>query len=247
MAVNHIRNLVLDAGNTALKVGLFEKKNLVSVFTMGYDDLEPLLKLVRTGIPDKALMIASSDHGAAIINLLVQTTDIPITEGLKTGPLPFETDYHTPQTLGDDRLAGVAGAMAMYGSANSLVVQMGTCITYDLLINGRHLGGAISPGVTMRFKAMNHFTAKLPLAGQTETTPVFPAKSTLSSLETGVVHGVIAEIESFILQASQHTGKINVILTGGDAQWFAPRLKSAIFALPNLNLIGLNEILLHRN
>lgn len=156
--------------------------------------------------------------------------------------LPFSIEYDTPETLGADRLALVAGAVAGFPGENCLVIGMGTCITYNFINSAKQfLGGSISPGLWMRFKAMHQFTGKLPLA---EPAPVFPliGFSTKQSLLSGVMQGTLCEVLGIIELYNNRYANFNVILTGGDASYFAPHLKNKIFADPLFIYKGLNAI-----
>lgn len=157
--------------------------------------------------------------------------------------LPFVIKYRTPDTLGLDRLAGVAGAWSQYRNETSLVIDVGTCIKYDLITKkGEYLGGNISPGLQMRLKAMHLMTSKLP---QVEPYERYEAMGTdtVSALQVGACTGAIHEIEGFIKEYKKMFGKLNILLTGGDSHFFVNKLKTKIFAAPNLVLQGLNEIL----
>lgn len=172
-----------------------------------------------------------------------QASETKVLELNSTTKLPFQVAYQTPETLGRDRLAAVAGAYALFPKAHCLVIDAGTCITYDLLnAQGIYLGGNISPGWQMRLDAMHHFTAKLPRPAASA-----PAKwigdSTESALLNGALQGLLWEIEGYIRQSTADFASINVILTGGDADFFAKKLKSKIFVNQNLVLWGLNKIL----
>jgi type III pantothenate kinase len=159
--------------------------------------------------------------------------------------LPFINKYKTPSTLGTDRLALVAGAMKYFLGKNVLVVSMGTCITYDFINSRReYLGGSISPGMEMRLQSLHTFTARLPLVKPKQLKTV-TGRTTDESILTGVMHGIRHEVEGFISQYRKLYPSLQVILTGGDASLFARQIKSSIFAVPELSLNGLNEILLH--
>lgn len=160
-------------------------------------------------------------------------------------PLPIKNNYRTPKTLGRDRLAAVTGAFALFPGQNSLVIDAGTCITYDLLTKeGIFAGGNISPGLKMRFQAMHSFTAKLPMVAKGTIRSII-GTSTKSALRVGAQWGAILEMQGFIDLFSDQFGSINVLLTGGDANFFAKKLKSQIFVNQNLVLTGLNKILSH--
>lgn len=245
MGIEQNNILVIDAGNSRIKAGIFNRRELRSLLNFGYEELTKLSKLVAEYSPSDALLICTSGREAALMEILRNEELTPFYWSQYSDfKLPFQSEYSTPETIGKDRLAGMAGAQRMFQGSDLLVICMGTCITYDLLIDGVHKGGAISPGTGMRFKSMNAFTGHLPLVHLSYIDRAFPGKTTSDSLTIGVVTGVIAEIESVILSAKQYSEKINVILTGGDNEWFAPKLKSPIFAIPNLTLTGLNEILL---
>jgi type III pantothenate kinase len=160
-------------------------------------------------------------------------------------PLPFKNLYRTPLTLGIDRLAAVAGALASFPAQNCLVVDAGTCMTYELLTaQAEYLGGNIAPGIAMRLKAMHAFTAKLPEVSKGETED-WVGYSTESALRNGAQWGAAFEIEGTIARLQGKFSPLTVILTGGDAIFLAKMLKSQIFVLPDLVLIGLNKILNH--
>ena len=145
--------------------------------------------------------------------------------------------------MGKDRLAAVAGAIGLYPNTNLLVIDAGTAITYEL-INSKHefLGGNISPGMTIRYKALNEFTSKLPLLSASDETPLI-GQSTKEAIQAGVQNGVLFEIQGLINELSSQYPSIKTIITGGDAEFFARKLKNPIFVHPNLVLIGLNRIL----
>lgn len=156
---------------------------------------------------------------------------------------PYRNTYATTQTLGADRMALASAAFFKYPNTNTLVIDAGSCITYDFLNDyGEYLGGAISPGLRMRYKALNTFTARLPLLEPSEP-PELIGNATESSMHIGVVYGLSAEIDGMIDRYKSRYPTLTVILTGGDAQFLSKRLKNTIFALPNFLLEGLNQLL----
>ncbi|MCV6629972.1 MAG: type III pantothenate kinase, partial [Flavobacteriaceae bacterium] len=149
----------------------------------------------------------------------------------------------TPNTLGIDRIALVSAAYAKYPNQNVLVIDAGSCITYDILsANGDYLGGAIAPGIEMRYKAMHQYTTKLPLLRQKEPEH-FIGDSTEKSMHVGVSFAIFCEIEGLLTEYKQYFKDLTVILTGGDAEFLSKRLKSSIFANLNFLLEGLNYLL----
>ena len=159
--------------------------------------------------------------------------------------VPFKNLYKTPKTLGVDRIALVAGAVSQFSGHNILVIDAGTCITFDFVNSeGEYLGGAISPGLKMRFNSLNYFTANLPLLEIDELTD-FIGKNTKESINSGVINGAIQEIDGVINQYNKKFLDLTVVLTGGDTNFLAKQLKSSIFANQNLLLQGLNRILIH--
>jgi type III pantothenate kinase len=160
-------------------------------------------------------------------------------------PVPIVNLYATPATLGVDRLAGICGARQLFPFENCLVIDAGTCITYDFLDrDGKYHGGAISPGLQMRFKAVNTFTARLPLVSAIPEPPLI-GNSTESCIQSGIIHGVISELDGIISQYQAKFPDLRVILCGGDTRFFENKLKASIFASPELVLVGLNSILIY--
>ncbi|MEO0341013.1 MAG: type III pantothenate kinase, partial [Bacteroidota bacterium] len=158
-------------------------------------------------------------------------------------PLPIINQYETPETLGKDRLAAVLGAFALFPDKVALVIDAGTCVTYDLLNDHRqYKGGNISPGWQMRLDAMHHFTAKLPKP-EGKILDDWLGRDTNSALQNGAYYGLLAELQAYIDKIKKKYPFVNVILTGGDADFFAKNLKSKIFVNQNLVLIGLNKTL----
>lgn len=234
-------NLAIDIGNTRVKIGLFQGEQLLmQEIWIGLDILK--LNQIVTNHPVQNIIYSSTAHleqafldwGAQQNNCMALT---PSTL------LPIKNEYGTPQTLGKDRIAAAVGAYALYPQTNCLVVDAGTCITYEMISeNGSYLGGNIAPGMQMRLQAMHHFTAKLPLVEQGEIVQKI-GTSTTTALRNGALWGAVLEIEGVIEWFKDQFGLVNVILTGGDADFFGKNLKTEIFAHPNLVLIGLNKIL----
>ena len=157
--------------------------------------------------------------------------------------LPFKNKYKTPETLGADRIALIGAAMQNYSSNSVLVIDAGTCITFDFVNRKKeYYGGAISPGVEMRYKAINTFTTNLPLL-ELDYPKKLIGNSTENSIHSGIINGVLSEIEGVIERYKEFDEKLTVVLTGGDTNFLAKRLKNGIFANPNFLLEGLNYIL----
>jgi type III pantothenate kinase len=158
--------------------------------------------------------------------------------------VPFFIDYGTPQTLGMDRVAAVAGALYHFPGQASLVIDMGTCVTYDFINKeGHYLGGAISPGLKMRLRAMHDYTQKLPLAELSDAPEEFIGSSTVACLQSGAYFGLLGEINDTVERYEGRFGTLNVLLCGGDTPLFDKHTKKSIFAAPDLVLFGLHKIL----
>lgn len=234
-------NFAIDIGNTFIKVGLFEDKTLVhSYHHLKEEDLE---ELVIQHNPTYVIISSVKGHIDRIETVFKSATKILVlNESLN---LPFKNLYKTPQTLGMDRVAGAAGSMDVFPDSNRLIIDAGTCITYDFIDQNNHYyGGAISPGIEMRFKALNNFTGKLPLITRADPFPRI-GSNTEESIRSGVLNGVLTETEGIINQYKEEFPGLKVILCGGDAGFFESKIKETIFVVADLVLVGLNTILLH--
>lgn len=232
-------NLVVDYGNTGAKVGFFNQQEMVEKKTI--NSLELVMRFLE-GSEAENVIISSVSHSAEdIMTHAVRASRKFILDHRL--PLPIRNHYSTPETLGVDRIAGVCGGLQLFPRSDTLIIDAGTCITYDLIDAGQNYrGGSISPGYSMRFRAVHEFTARLPLVDPAEA-PDFVGDSTAASIQSGVYFGMLAEIEGIISRYSEKYKEMKVVLTGGDAGVFENRLKAPIFASPNLVLVGLNSIL----
>ncbi|KGL61893.1 type III pantothenate kinase [Polaribacter sp. Hel1_85] len=236
-------NLIIDVGNTRVKAAVFEKDTLVElVFFDKRRILSEIKKIVKKYSISKGIMsnVASiSDLKLKKLQKIVQIRSIS-----SSTKVPFKNLYKTPKTLGVDRIALVAGAVSQFLNKNVLVIDAGTCITFDFVNSkGEYLGGAISPGIKMRFNSLNYFTANLPLLEKEEVCN-FIGSSTKESMNSGIVNGVIQEIDGIINQYKKKYYDLTVVLTGGDTNFLSKQLKSSIFANQNFLLQGLNKILI---
>ena len=239
--------LVIDVGNSRIKVAVFEHNNPIEIFVFDSDEAVKNFKNILKKYPKTRKAILS------LVGKLDAATEKLIQNSLKTEIIthqttfPFTNNYATPATLGIDRLVLAAGAVLLYPKQNRLVIDAGTCITYDFIAaNDDYLGGAISPGITIRYKSLNNFTAKLPLLEKKETEN-FIGNSTENSIHSGIINGVCYEIDGFISRYSDKFQDLTIILTGGDAVFLAKRLKNTIFANSNFLLESLNLLSLYSN
>ena len=231
--------LCLDFGNTRRKAAVFNEGNLAKRLSLE-NEIPEIQLLIREYQPSYSILSSVVNHSADIETLLTENSKFHLL-GHQT-KLPFTTPVSKPSTIGADRLAISAAAVHLYPEQNNLAIGLGTCVTYNF-INKEHafLGGAISPGVEMRFKAMNHFTAKLPLVGADWNIPLI-GYDTLTNLTAGVIKGMAMEVDGFINEYQQRFGNFNVLLTGGDIRFLASHIKNKIFADPDLIFKGLYAI-----
>lgn len=234
-------NLIIDIGNTLIKFALFQEQTLLFQGKGSIKELEDFM----VSHPFDEVIISSVVEGNEVKNLIQKSFNKEILELSYLTKIPITNKYLTPKTLGDDRLANGVAAYSLFPKKNSLVIDAGTCIKFDSISSkGEYFGGGISPGLKMRFKALNHFTGKLPMLNP-KNNPTLIGKSSEESIFSGVVNGTVAEIEGITDRYRQVYENLTVILTGGDASFFDKELKSNIFVEPNLTLIGLNEILIY--
>ena len=232
-------NLVVDRGNTRIKIGLFKDRELIK--KESFHNLDELKNFIQSIQPDHILVSSVNSDPAEILSWSKSKGKrISLTSSL---PLPVRIAYLTPHTLGVDRLAAVCGAQDLFPEQNCLVIDCGTCINYELLdAQGIYHGGGISPGISMRFEAMHTFTARLPLVIANENVGIL-GNTTETCLQSGVMNGVLEEVKGFIRQYQTIYPNLVVIMCGGDYPFFENKLKPAIFVAPELVLIGLNRIL----
>lgn len=235
------KNLVIDVGNTLSKVGVFYNDDLITFETYNLLTKEVIHSLIEEHGVENAIVSAVGELPRNFEKFFPPSI-IPmfVNPNIKT---PIKNLYKTPQTLGTDRLVLAVGALAVYPQSDVLVIDSGTAITYDVVTrNGEYLGGAISPGIAMRFKALNVFTAKLPLLTIRHDFP-WLGKTTEESITSGVLNGVLSEVNGFIEEMGKQFPQFKIVFTGGDAKFFDRKLKNSIFVNPNLLIIGLNRIL----
>lgn len=236
--------LIIDVGNTRVKVAVTETDTIQEVFVFKKAKIISELKKIVAKFPITHSIMSSvasiSEKKKEKINDFLQPLFLD-----SSSKVPFENLYKTPKTLGVDRIALASAAINKYPNKNVLVLDAGTCITYDFITKkGEYLGGAISPGVQMRYKALHSFTSKLPLL-ETKNIENFVGVDTNSSIHSGVVNGVSNEIDGVIQQYQKKYTDLTVVLTGGDTYFLSKQLKSVIFAHPNFVLEGLHTILIH--
>jgi len=233
-------NLVIDIGNTRTKTALFDGENLVELLILKSPEdifntnfLENCTQIIVSSVKDDVKIFLSE------LSKLKQT--ILFTSSTKT---PIENKYQSLFTLGSDRISAAIGAYYLYPNKNVLVIDAGTCIKYNFTnSNNQYLGGGISPGIEMRFKALQKFTDKLPLVEIDVNFNSLIGDSTQSSISSGVLNGIFSEIDGVINLYKLQFPDLICVLTGGDSQYLANRLKNSIFTHQNLVLKGLNDIL----
>jgi len=239
-------NLVLDLGNSYGKIAVCDHDQVVEA--VSYEKITSkeisYFHIRYKGL--KGVIISSVvNYSREIIDYLSNLYDTCIELNHST-PTPLVNRYLTPETLGYDRIAAAVGANTIYPGKNVLVIDAGTAITYDIVTSkGEFLGGNISQGVEIRFKSLNKYTTRLPHLERPEEVPPLVGSSTGEAIQSGIINGLLFEMDGFIEAISQKYPKLQVVLTGGDANYFVGKLKNSIFVDPNLNLIGLNRILEH--
>lgn len=234
-------NLVVDWGNTSLKTGWFAGPVLVETGRYASPD-ELLIDLVNR--PLKHMLVSSTSRSADEIRTRLLGLQASFFVLDSQTAIPIRKAYDTPTTLGADRVAAAVGAMTLFPAQDCLILDLGTCVTADLIDRESVFqGGLISPGMRMRFRAMHEQTARLPLVEATTEWPGLTAKNTQAAMQSGVMNGLAFELNGIVELYRRERPGIVVILCGGDAYAFESRLKPPIFAVPELVLTGLNRIL----
>ncbi|MBF4473325.1 MULTISPECIES: type III pantothenate kinase [Flavobacterium] len=234
--------LAIDVGNTRIKAAVFEDSIVLEGFVFLKTELDENIKKILKEYEKITHLVVSSvsDIEKKSFFQFENLADIHFVS--HDDLFPFVNHYKTPRTLGVDRMVLAAGATLQFPNQNRLVIDAGTCVTYDFVDeSNNYLGGAISPGLQLRYAALHNFTAKLPLL-ELENPDHFVGKSTSESIHSGVVNGLVYEIDGFIDEYKTLHSNFIIILTGGDAVFLAKRLKNTIFANSNFLLESLNQI-----
>ena len=232
--------LIIDIGNTAVKTALFSDKQLISSAVLNDCTLQNILVFVG-GQAISYAIISSVKRVDTDLEQIIKHFDAHFLN--ENTLLPITIDYKKPNTLGRDRIAAVVGASFLFPKQDVLVLDAGTCLTIDFINKQKvYNGGRISPGIRMRYKALNQFTSNLPLCEFSESSMVL-GNDTNSSIISGVQQGILAEVRAIINIYKLENKDTMIVVTGGDCFFFEKELKSSIFANPFLVMEGLNEIL----
>jgi type III pantothenate kinase len=236
-------NLIVDIGNTSTKLAVFEGKVKISQSRINGLSCKELEKVIG-GIKVQQAIVSSVREIPPIIYELF-LSNIPYVHVLSyKSKLPFKIEYDTPETLGSDRIAAVAGAFSMFTGKDVLVIDAGTALTFEFLSGNVYKGGNISPGLTMRFKALNKFTNKLPLVSISENYSN-PGRNTIDAILAGVITGVTYEINEYIRTFENKHVEFKLILTGGDGDLLKDKINYQCTYMPDIVIDGLNYILEH--
>ncbi|WP_298140415.1 type III pantothenate kinase [Flavobacterium sp.] len=234
--------LAIDVGNTQIKSAVFEHNTLLQKEIISYSDWKNILKNILKNFPKIENIVVSS------VGKLDKTDFLELKDGVNVFfvsreiVFPFKNKYETPNTLGIDRMVLSAGAVLQFPKQNRLIIDAGTCITYDFVDeNDNYLGGAISPGIRLRYESLHNYTAKLPLLVK-DNPEQSVGNSTTQSIHSGVINGISFEIDGFVNSILEKNDNFIIILTGGDSEFLAKRLKNTIFANSNFLLESLNQI-----
>jgi type III pantothenate kinase len=247
--------LAVDIGNTRIKVAVFEGNTLLDQFYFNSKALRNEMNFILNKYKKVSELVVASVGNMPKEAFIEFENQVNIHFISSDFPFSFKNNYSTPNTLGIDRMVLANGAVLKYPLQNRLVIDAGTCITYDFIDeNDNYLGGAISPGIRLRFESLHNYTAKLPLLTlegindqESEIEKIsLIGESTINSINSGVINGVINEIEGFISQYQSVYPKFIIILTGGDTEFLAKRLKNTIFANSNFLLESLNQTIQHK-
>lgn len=236
-------NLVVDVGNTRIKLAIFENNKILTDISVRQDLFLQKVKKLFGIYPNISQAIVSSvgvgiEKEAKVLSLFCKVHELT-----NESKVPFKNSYASPSTLGVDRIALATAAFYSYPKTNVLIIDAGSCITYDLINDyGEYLGGAISPGIQMRYRAMHNQTARLPLLEPKDLID-YLGNSTENCMHSGVLNGAAREVDGVIDQYRARFEHLTVILTGGDEQIFGKRVKNSIFAHSKFLLEGLNYLL----
>jgi len=234
-------NLIVDIGNTYLKIALFEKNNLIEKFFFHHNYFDNIKNILSKNPVKNSIISNVSEINDELISFLNENTRLVLLKDILK--FPFKNTYSSKETLGQDRIALVSSASYQFSDENVLIIDAGTCITYDFKNhNNEYIGGGISPGIKMRFKSLNLFTSKLPLIDVFDDLKLI-GNNTKESLISGVVNGTTMEIDGIIQQYCDKFKNIRIILTGGDSKFLLKRIKNTIFADQNFLTKGLNYLL----
>ncbi|MCB0462566.1 MAG: type III pantothenate kinase [Flavobacteriaceae bacterium] len=236
-------NLIIDVGNTKVKLAVFKEQKLVKKASATHKNFLSKINKIQKDYPEIQHSIISSVANISDQDIEQLKSKFKILVLNRSTKVPFKNCYETPTTLGVDRIALVSASVNKYPDKNVLIIDAGTCITYDFITaQDEYLGGAISPGIKMRYNALHNLTANLPLLD------IKPPKnlignSTSESIHSGIINGILKEIDGIVQEYEKKYQDLTVILTGGDTKFLSKQLKSSIFANSNFLLEGLNFIL----
>jgi type III pantothenate kinase len=234
-------NLIIDIGNTSTKLALYENNRKLSVVRINNLTSEELERIL-TGYRIEKAIVSSVQVMPPFVSEMVSSKVMFFHLLSYRSRLPFRIEYETPETLGPDRIAGVAGAFEHFPDSELLVIDAGTAITYDYLLSGTYSGGNISPGLSTRLKALNAFTGRLPLVYLDEDF-TDPGRNTRDAILAGVVRGVLYEINEYIRTFEKNKSDFEIILTGGDGEFLKSKILSRFTYMPDIVIDGLNYIL----
>lgn len=236
------RNYIFDRGNSFTKWAVYRKNELINASYFPNSQSVDFFRNFEPIEADGNVIYATVSGPIAGLDLVLGKENITLAFNSMV-PLPIKNNYQTPETLGPDRLASAVAAASLFPNEASLVIDIGTCLTFETITtNASYIGGCISPGLRMRFRALNRFTEKLPII-EPEVPESYFGNTTVSAINHGVVLGMIGEINYHILHNTKEFGKINVLVTGGDAPFFKNHIATPFMHLPNLVLDGLNTVL----
>lgn len=234
-------NLLLDIGNTLIKAGFAEHGKIKESIFFPADEQGKIKRILYSDTFDAAIIASSGKLSSDILDNLYREVKYVLELNHLTR-IPVKNEYETPHTLGKDRLAAAVGANFLYPEAEILIIDLGTAITYEYMAAGRYLGGNISPGMSTRFASLHQMTDKLPhLSAQKDFQS--PGKNTHQAILSGVIQGILFELNAYILHFLADYPSGIILFTGGDSNFFAEKINSPIFVHPDLVLLGLNHIL----
>lgn len=234
-------NLAIDIGNSLVKAAWFDGDELRELLSPIEESA--LVELTKEK-PENTIISAVGKYPKTVIEAFSRVSNVMVAD--HTLMYPIKNLYASPTTLGIDRLAGAVGAHHLFPNECCLVIDLGTCITYDFIDEqGNYYGGGISPGVNMKFKALHTFTEKLPFVQAGADEPLLIGYDTERSIKSGVLWGTVYEIEGMISAYAKKKSKLKTIICGGDTKFFESKIKAPIFVAPELVLLGLNRILQH--